>query len=232
MKRFYNTVTLNHTTSGHYQLLLDGKPVQTPAKQPFFMYTQTIADKVVAEWECQHTDIVPETMPVSQMAMTLIDRVEPQRTHLQNELLGYINTDLLCYRAQEPEIYKHAQMEAWDPFIDWFEGFSGLSIKTTDGLSPVIQPKNVHDYIQSFLDNLSDAQFMAAYLTTLGTGSILLSLCFISKQHSIDSIVEAAFVEERLKDKIYLENTYGIAPDQMKRYQALKHDLETLTSFI
>ncbi len=232
MKRFYKSVTLGDQTDAGYQLLLDNKPVRTPDKKIFFIPSKYLADLIVKEWEAQTENILPLTMPVCQMTMTLIDRVIPHRKALEEEMLGYINTDLLCYRADEPERYKQAQETQWNPFIQWFEQKFELRFQTTHGLFPLTQPSDIHRVIADHVATLSDNQLMVMYLATMGTGSIILALAFQMRAFSNDVILSAAFAEELLKDEIYLGHIYGSAPDQEKKYLSLKNDLQTLGHFL
>lgn len=232
MKRFYKTVTLGDKTDAGYALLLDGKQVNTPAKQPFFIPSTDLADIIVKEWEAQEGEILPLTMPISQMTMTLIDRVIPHRKLLQTEILDYIDTDLICYRADEPEQYKNAQETKWNPFIQWFHQAFDLNLEVTTGLSPLTQSPDIHQAIAKHITGLNDKQFMAVYLATLGTGSIILALAFLSKLFNNIQVMEAAFAEELLKDEIYLGHIYGSAPDQEKKYKSVGNDLSALQHFI
>lgn len=232
MKRFYKSVTLGEATDAGYQLLLDNKPVRTPDRKIFFVPSLKLADLIVKEWEDQKEEILPLTMPVCQMTMTLIDRVIPHRKALEEEMLGYIDTDLICYRAEEPEQYKKAQEAQWDPFIEWFEHEFKLRLQITSGLSPLTQDPAIHDTIATHVATLNDGQLMAMYLATMGTGSIILALAFQMKAFSNDAILSAAFAEELMKDEIYLGHIYGSAPDQEKKYASLKSDLATLGHFL
>ena len=232
MKKFYKSVTLTEKTDNGFGLLLDNKPVQTPARKTFFIHSLNIAKLIVKEWEGQTDKILPQTMPVSQMAMTLIDRVIPYREKLANEILGYIDTDLICYRTDEPIQYRRVQEEKWNPFVDWFQRKFNLSLEVTSGLSPLTQSNDIHHVIQKYISSVNNAYFMALYLATLGTGSIILALAFVHKDFTVDEILEASFAEEKLKDEIYLGDIYGSAPDQERKYQNLKTELETLLHFM
>ena len=41
-------------------------------------------------------------MPLMQLAATAIDRTGPQRDQIIKEVVGYAETDLVCYRADRP----------------------------------------------------------------------------------------------------------------------------------
>lgn len=231
MKKFYTTVSICPTPEGFYQILLDGKPVKTPARNDVCLSSAALADAIAAEWRAQNDQIVPDTMPLLQMATTLQDRVIPQRPHLEAEALDYLDTDLVCYRAEAPEHYRNAQEAAWDPCIMWAEKRFGSPIHTTTGLAPLTQDASLHDAIATHIHNMTDVDFMALYLVTLGAGSVLLALAFVDEALPMEAILNAAFAEEHLKDKIYLSDVYGAAPDQEKRYNALKNTLHTLQQF-
>ncbi len=232
MKRFYKTVTLGPKSDQGFQLFLDDKPVRTPAKQIFFIPDQTSANVIAKEWESQGEEIIPASMPVSQMTMTLIDRVVPHRAALEEEILNYIDTDLICYRADEPEQYKKAQEEKWNPFVGWFKQKFDLELQTTSGLAPLTQSPEIHQAIKDHVHKLADAPFMAFYLATLGTGSIILALAYQTRSFSNSQVLDAAFAEEKAKDEIYLGHIYGSAPDQEKKYNSLATDLATLEHFL
>jgi len=232
MKRFYKIVALTEKSDKGFGLTLDGKLVQTNARQAFIIPSLALANFIIKEWEEQKEDIIPDTMPLSQMAMTLIDRVIPHRQALTTEILDYINTDLICYRTDEPEDYKIIQEEKWNPFITWFQQKFGMSLVTTYQLSPITQSPLIHNAIQNYISNLNDIKFMAAYLATLGTGSIIMAISFVSQSFEPHQILKAAFAEEHLKDEIYLSSVYGAAPDQERKYKILGKELENLKTLI
>lgn len=232
MKKFYKTVAINPLPNDGYALLLDGKPVRTPAKQDLKILSLPLATSIADEWNAQRDEILPDTMPLSQMAMTLVDRVLPQRDHLTNEILNYLDTDLTCYRAAEPEEFKTAQETHWNPFIDWIADNFAIRPATTTGLAPLTQPPELHQKIAAAVAQMTDTEFMALYLTTLGSGSLIMALAFVAGQFPPDRMISAAFVEETIKDKIYMADIYGSAPDQERRIKALTNDLDTLQRFL
>lgn len=232
MKKFYTTVLISPVPtpelSEGYQVLLDGRVVQTPAKRPLVLATFALAEAIADEWRAQGDRVVPDTMPLLQMATTLQDRVISQRPHLEAEALDYLDTDLVCYRADSPETYRQAQEAAWDKFVHWAGARLGVALQTTTGLHPLVQAQQTHDTLAAAVRGMTDPDFMALYLTTLGTGSVILGLAFVERAFSAADILDAAFAEEKRKDQIYLSEQYGSAPDQEKRYKALESQLAVL----
>ena len=116
MKRFYKLVSTNKTAEG-WAIHLDGKPVKTPIRTTLIAPNEALANELVREWAAQEETIDPETMPLTQILSTQIDRVRVQRAAMSTEILKFLNTDLLCYRApkDQPPGQLERQAEIWDP---------------------------------------------------------------------------------------------------------------------
>ncbi|MEP6148004.1 MAG: ATP12 family protein, partial [Nisaea sp.] len=52
MKRFYEAASVEKADGG-YQVLLDDRPVRTPAKAPLLLPVEELAAKIAAEWNAQ-----------------------------------------------------------------------------------------------------------------------------------------------------------------------------------
>ena len=98
MKRFYKDVTVRNSETG-YQICLDNRPVRSPAKAVVKVSSLVLAEAIQAEWQAVEDEIQPEDMPLYSMAVTVTDRVTPQRQALADELAGYIHDDVLRYRS-------------------------------------------------------------------------------------------------------------------------------------
>lgn len=225
MKKFYSSATITPSEQG-WILHLDGKLVKTPEKAVLTISEHHLAEEIRREWECQDETIIPHTMPMTQMMMTVIDHITPNRDKLQNEILNYIDTDLICYFTDDPEIYATAQKDSWTPFLEWIEGSFGMPPITTNGLLPLFQPKALHQSINDHVRKLDDPSFGCLYQITTMTGSIFLGLAFVESSFSNKEIYNAALVEDLIKDKIYLADTYGLSPDQEKKRKILEEELE------
>ena len=231
MKKFYKDASVTESGSS-WALLLDGKPIKTPMRSELVFPTRALADVAQAEWQNQLDMILPETMPVTQMMMTIIDRVRPNREKFLNETLGYLDTDLICYFADEPEIYAQEQRKHWLPILDWLRDFFKCEILTTSSLAALSQPERTKEIIGDFISGLDELRFSVLYLTTLTTGSVLLSIAFIESAFTQAEIYEAALAEDLIRDKIYLAETYGVSPDQERRRKIIQNELSSSRQFL
>ena len=118
IKRFWTTATVQPADGG-YTITLDARPVRTPARRLLVVPTERMATAIAAEWDAQANKVDPLTMPVTRGANAAIDKVSAMRDEVVEMLLGYGETDLLCYRADAPEGLVLRQNAGWDPILDW-----------------------------------------------------------------------------------------------------------------
>jgi chaperone required for assembly of F1-ATPase len=76
-KRFYKTVDIAPTEDNGFKILLDGRTLKTPGRNPLHLPTVDLAVAIAAEWDAQ-TDpakgIQPVTMPLMSIASTVSHR--------------------------------------------------------------------------------------------------------------------------------------------------------------
>mgnify|MGYP000256351222 CR=1 FL=1 len=231
MKKFYKTVTTSQSDGG-YLVLLDGKKILTPLKADCLVPTENIANHMMQEWAGQQETIWPDSMPVTQMMMTVIDRVTPNRATFEDETLGYLDTDMICYYADEPKIYAEQQRTKWTPILEWNKSRFAIELETTTGLSALKQPVESREIIKKHINALDDLKFGALYLITTATGSLLMALAFLEGAFTPTEIFEAALAEDLLKDEIYLAEQYGISPDQERKRKILTDELNNCRLFL
>ena len=102
MKRFYRRVEVAAEGAGH-RVLLDGRPLRTPARLTLALPSAALAVALAREWQAQgEVDPAAATMPLTRLASTAQDRMPGLRQAAIEEAVGYARTDLLCYRAAAP----------------------------------------------------------------------------------------------------------------------------------
>lgn len=230
MKRFYTLVTTVKDAGG-YHIHLDGKPIKTPDGRIVMVPTETLAHHIVQEWAAQGDVIDSETMPLTQILVTAQGR-GGDRPDIEKTILGYLDTDLLCYRAELPEALAARQSATWDPWLEWFEAQSGAALLTTPGLSALKQPQAAHDYTARVVRAADQWNFAVIQMVTAATGSIVLGLAFAAGGATPDDVFRAAQVEELYRSDLYNEPLYGPDPHQEKTQKALLRDLNALRLFL
>jgi chaperone required for assembly of F1-ATPase len=195
-KRFYKEASVA-ARGGAFEVLLDGKPVMTPAKQPLALPARTLAEAVAAEWAGQGETIDPGTMPLTRLANVAIDRVAADPQAVVAEIVKYAGTDMLCYRAGEPAGLAAAQGDAWDPVLFWARHELGARLNCGEGVRHVAQAPEALAAIRGEIAKVQSPFALAALASaTALMGSALLALALARGRLSADAAWAAAHVDE------------------------------------
>ncbi len=101
-RRFYSEATAAPAEGG-FALLLDGRTVRTPGKRGIIVPSRPLADALAAEWAGQGEAIDPSTMPLTRIVNAALDGVATHMAEVEADTIKYAASDLICYRAAEPE---------------------------------------------------------------------------------------------------------------------------------
>ncbi|MBP7243012.1 ATP12 family chaperone protein [Amaricoccus sp.] len=174
-RRFWTDVAVAEEPDG-FGVRLDGKPLMTPAGRRLAAPTRAAAEAVAQEWSAVEGAVRPEAMPYTRAVNVAIDRVAAAREAVAVQIAAYGESDLVCYRASDPEALRRRQAAAWDPVLAWAEDRLGARLVPVEGILHHAQP-------QASLDALRDAvgtedAFALTALHELATlsGSLLLAL--------------------------------------------------------
>ncbi|MDG4650233.1 ATP12 family protein [Roseibacterium sp. SDUM158017] len=174
-KRFWKDVSVARNEGG-WHVLLDSRPVRTPAKAAMDLPTEAMALAVAEEWAAQEGDIDALSMPVTRSANSAIDRVAPQHDEVAGMLAAYAETDLLCHRAESPEALAERQAKGWDPLLDWAAEAHGARLLATAGILPVAQPAESLERLALGLRALDPFRLTALHDLVTLSGSLILGL--------------------------------------------------------
>ena len=195
MKRFYKAVGVVASPGGH-AIELDGKPVKTPAKNALVLPGKGLAEAVAAEWRAQGTSIDLPSMRLTRLANGAIDRVSAHRGEVIDEVCGYAETDLVCYRAGSPPELKTRQAAAWDPLIAWAEERHGMTLRTTEGILPVDQSASFLEKARAAVVAFDDFSLTGLHLAVSVTGSVVLGFALADARIDGPTAWEHALVDE------------------------------------
>ena len=166
-------------TDGGWRVVLDGKPVMTPGKHPLILPTKALAEAIAAEWDAQQDVIDPLSMPMTRAANSAIEKVSPQFDAVADMLGAYGGTDLLSYRAAEPDRLHDRQKDAWDPLLDWVADAHDARLDVTRGLMPIAQDDQALARLRARLGALDPFQLTAVHDLVTLPGSLILGLAVL-----------------------------------------------------
>jgi chaperone required for assembly of F1-ATPase len=207
-KRFYKSAKAD-ARDGGFAVLLDGKPVKTPAKNALALPTKAAAEAVAIEWQAQEEYIDPGMMPLTRLVHSALDGVAREQKACIDEIAKYAGTDLVCYRAREPDALVKAQEEAWDPYLTFAREKLGASFICTEGIIFKPQPEEacraVHKAVQAIAAPRASGIFALAALNVMTsiTGSALIALGVAQQAFSVEAAWNAAHADEDFQMQIW-----------------------------
>lgn len=174
-RRFWKTASAVPVEGG-FAVHLDARPLRTPLKAPLVLPTLGLAEAVAGEWQAQGDTVDPTAMPFTRTANSAIDKVAPQQEEVAAMLAAYGDSDLLCYRAEEPADLVARQAEAWDPLLDWSGTVLFAPLVKTAGVIHVKQSPASLAALRGQVDRLSPFQLAAFHDLVAISGSLVLAM--------------------------------------------------------
>jgi chaperone required for assembly of F1-ATPase len=193
-RRFYAKATTVPTADGH-AILLDDKPVRTPARRALAAPTLPLAQAIAAEWQAQADVIDPAKMPLTRLANAIIDGVADVPLPVADEIAKYLASDLLFYRAGAPAGLVELQARHWDPILAWARQALGADFRTGEGVVHIAQPETALAAARAAIPT-DPWRLGAAHAATTLTGSALIALALSRGALTADAAWQAAHVDE------------------------------------
>lgn len=226
IRRIYKSAGIAAADEDGVAVLLDGKPLRTPAKVPLSVPTRALAEAIAAEWDRQGDHVEPATMPLMQLASTAVDRVGPLRAAVIDELMNYAATDLLCYRAEEPDELVARQNAAWQPLLDWAMVRLDAPLAVASGVMPVAQPPTALAALRRAVEAYDCWRLTALQMAAAATGSVVLALALLERRLDADQ----AFAVSQL-DELYQAELWGEDWEAAERRDRLRADVAAAAAF-
>jgi chaperone required for assembly of F1-ATPase len=194
-KRFFERAQIGEMTEGGAAILLDGKPVRTPARRPLAAPTRALAAAIAAEWEAQKDDIDPARMPLTRLANAAVDAVADAPDAVAAEIEKFLGSDLVCYRADAPEGLVARQAQHWDPVLAWARDRFAARFIVAEGVVFAEQPRQAVAAMRARIPRDPWRLAAVSSVTTL-TGSALLALALAEGALDAEAVWTAAHADE------------------------------------
>lgn len=212
MKRFWKQVGVEGG-----EVLLDGKPVRTPERAPLRLPTPRLAEAVAEEWRAVGETIDPRAMPLTGLSNAAIDRVATARARFAEGLAAYGESDLLYYRAAEPEPLVARQAARWDPLLDWARARYDVHFETATGVMHRAQPEATVARLREAVLALDPFRLTGlSPVVTIG-GSLVAALALLEGAADAETVWRAARVDEDWQAEQWGEDTLAVEAAEARR---------------
>lgn len=215
-KRFWKSAKVVADGEG-FGILLDGRPVRTPARVPLNVPTLALAQEIAAEWDAQEDKIDPGTMPLTRAANAAIDKVALQHSEVAELLLAYGDSDLLCYRADGPDGLISRQNAAWDPLLDWANDVLGVQLQSHTGVIHVPQNPDSISRLSKQVHALSDFELAAFHDLVSLSGSLVIAFAILHGFRPGEELWEISRIDENWQIEQWGEDEEAQVLEKVKR---------------
>jgi chaperone required for assembly of F1-ATPase len=226
-KRFYKEVSVDAADGASLcRVLLDGKAIKTPGGAVLALPSDGLAQAIAEEWRAQDPLIRPETMMLTKLANTAIDRVAPNPANAREQFIVIARSDAVCYRVTSPSDLERRQMDAWDPLLAWMHERFAVALISTSGLALVEQEPTAFAVLDSALSE-RDAFFLAALYTAAALcGSLVIALALSERKLKADDAFAAANL-----DTIYQAERWGWDEQASAKAASERAELNQISRF-
>lgn len=228
MKRFYKETAVD-AGDGGFRVLLDGKPMRTPAKAVLVVPTRALAEAIAGEWAGvpEKEEIKTGLLPLTRLAATGLDRVPGQREQVIDDTAKYAGSDLLCYRASAPSSLVERQRNTWQPLLDWAAERYGARLAVVEGMSFVTQPAEALGALRAAVAAHGDMALSSLYNLTHIAGSLVVALAVAERRLT----AEEAFAAAQLDDLYQIER-WGDDPIAIEQRAGVRKDIAAGSRFL
>ena len=215
-KRFWKAATAT-ACEGGFTVLLDARPVRTPAKGTLTVPTMAMAEAIAAEWDAQSKVVDPGSMPVTRGANAAIDKVRTQRHEVVALLAEYGDSDLLCYRATGPVELTKRQADGWDPMLNWAAETLDVRLSVGEGVMHVEQTPEALDTLQTEVAAFDNFALAAVHDLISISGSLVLALAVTKGGITADDAWLLTRIDEHWQIEQWGEDEETTAAELTKR---------------
>jgi len=166
MKRFWKDVSVIEADGG-WRVALDGKPIRTQGGAAQVVPTEELAEALAKEWRGQGEEVDAKAFGMRDLADYAIDHLTMDRDTAIADILRYVETDTLCYRADPDEPLHRRQLELWEPPLEQIEEWFELRFERTSGVVHRPQRADTISKLRQYLEGQSP--FTLAALKTISS---------------------------------------------------------------
>ncbi len=214
---------------GGFAIFLDAKPLRVPGGGPLILPTRPLAEAIAREWGSRPKGerIGADDLLLTRLAATAQERIAPAPGPTIAAIAAYGGSDLLCYRAAEPEALVRRQDAMWQPWLDWAARELGAPLRITTGVMPLAQDPSALAALGSAVAAASVPALAALGLVVPALGSLVLGLALIRGR-----IGAAEAANASLLDEMFQAELWGEDPLAAERRDAIRVEIAIATRYV
>ena len=177
-------------------IYLDNKPLLSIEKNKIQLKNKKIANILKNEIEYSEKKIDLKKLFYFNIISFGIDKIKTNKSKYLQEIYKYINTDLICYRADKPNDLVNFQDKMWNPILDRLYE-ENLKFNKFVGVMPQSQPRTSILKLKNKFKEFDEFEISSFLKLTQITGSILLAYSLFKKYFNEKYIFDCSVLDEK-----------------------------------
>ena len=217
-------------SDGVFNLYINNKEIKTPKKVSFNFKEKIFPNLILNEIKRFKLKKINQSIYYTIFSIAK-DKILFDKQKYINEVMKYINTDLICYWENKPDDLYTLQIDNWKSQLKKLKK-EKLNFDYTFNIFPIKQNKSSIELLKSKLIKLDDVILSCLLIATKTTSSLLLSYLFITNRIKPIDLYKNAYLHEIWQSKkwgIFEEEKYKRERDLLifkKIYKLIKINYE------
>ncbi len=230
MKRFWDQASVAASDDG-FCILLDGKTMHLPGGATLRIASKLLATAIAAEWQAagggKDGEMSFADTPLTRLAGTAQERIVPDPAPTVEGLARYAEADLLCYRADHPEMLAQRQARAWQPWLDWAAVTYDAPLKVTSGIMRVQQDASSLRALCRTVQAADPAVLAGLGVAVPALGSLVLGLALAEGRLGAAEAHALAALDE-----LFQAELWGLDAEAGRRLASIAADIDAADRFM
>ena len=196
--------------NGFYNLYLNEVKVKTPEKRLFDFTNKIYPKLILSEIKNSKFKNLNESIYYNIYSLAK-DKISSDKFKYIDEVLKYVNTDLICYWEEQPKEIYSLQVKYWKSQLNKLER-EDLYFNYTTDIMPIVQNVQSIKHLKEKIVNLDYISLSCLLMITQVTGSILLGYLYLTNKIKPENLFKNAYLHE-----IWQSEKWGIVEEENEK---------------
>ena len=200
-------------SDGIFKLFIKNKEIKTPEKLSFNFKDKISPNLILKEIKKFKLKNLNQSIYYNIFSMAK-DKILVDKQKYIEEVMKYINTDLICYWENKPEDLYTLQIDNWSKQLKKLKK-EKLKFDYTFNILPIKQRYTSIELLKNKLYNLDDIILACLLIVTKTTSSLLLSYLFITNRIKPKDLYTNTYLHE-----IWQSKKWGIVEEEKEKRES------------
>ena len=199
--------------NGIYNLFINNKEIKTPENALFNFKDKIFSELILNDIKKFKLKNLNQSIYYNIFSLAK-DKIQVDKQKYIEEVLKYINTDLICYWENKPDDLYTLQLDNWNSQLKKLKK-EELNFDYTFNITPIKQNKSSIVLLKKKLIQLDDIILSCLLIITKITSSVLLSYLFITNRIKPIDLYNNTYLHE-----IWQSKKWGIVEEEKEKRES------------